>query len=183
MQGSNAQTSLSPIQRQASLDIILQHSPFSTLQLLFAEFDAIESTGTRLVLWDLKRELLEFERYDIVMVRAPTPNWPHERSLRGFLEVLYYADQNTEPSLAKILVQGCPVEFRDWTSDLHHAGHYHYRPRNAEKDAAVISFGFRRPLKDIVRVFSSNPAKKSEEMEEKIWYNKNSLWFAISTPT
>jgi len=89
-------------QREESLGAILRSSPFRTEPDLLREFEALLATpagsGTKIFLWNVSEELNLRGNHDIC-VAAPPNAWPHETSLRSFLETLYYTDDDMPPAI------------------------------------------------------------------------------------
>ena len=166
---------LSPEQRAASLEAILQHSPFKSEAALVEIFHdmhehSVSSTGTRWVLWDLKRDELEpssSATYD-VLVRGKKALWPHQRSLRHFLEVLYYHDDALEKQGGQMTIElrKLPVKPRNWSTYLHDRHQGRYKPTKGSRtglEVANFAFGYSRSLPDAVALFSDMTAGKRKE--------------------
>lgn len=85
---------------------------------------------------------------------------PHERSLRKFLEILYYADSATAPPM-RMTLRGAAVEPRLWDQFLHEwpesMAEYSYRPVGlaGHECGAVMRFGCAVPLRELCAIFSS----------------------------
>lgn len=162
--------------RAASLKVILAHSPYSTEEQLIAEFRSIEAasatgTGTRWLMWDVDTHELELAKAaDDVLVKNKQELWPHQRSLRGFLEVLYYVDDELlrRGAMMSIRIKGTPVTPRNWTTFLHHAQTVRHRPHNATTALAQATtrFGFQKPLAEVARLFGARSAGKNKHGSE-----------------
>jgi len=142
-------------------DDILRSSPFRTEPDLLREFEALLATpagsGTKIFFWNVSEELNLRGNHDIC-VAAPPNAWPHETSLRSFLETLYYTDDDMPPAI-KMIVKGSEVKPRNWTRFLCEQGTYTYRPSGggmtaAPSPLATVCFGYQVPLGKLVEEFS-----------------------------
>lgn len=142
------------------------------------------SSGTRIVMYQVKlREYdLNSRAGDILVRTVPTSSWPHERSMRGFLEVLYYNDCDVRESM-KMFIKGVEVTPRNWTDYLHLRRDYSYRPQGgADGDGssaqATVSFGYQLPLADLVAAFQSrNGTVQNKDHKEKISHYKGVFYY------
>ena len=155
--------------------------------------------GTRLVLFECDPSQWQLERTDLRVVAtdelsAPRP--PHDASLRTYLEVLYYCDDNVSPPL-EIHLCTEPVRPRNWTTFLHHwpsgQAHYSYTPDSVRLErasnpsskvyGASVAFGTSEPLEDIWRVFAAKGSKPEvaerkrilEQLSGVFYYNHDRL--------
>lgn len=159
---------LSAAKRRKSLEIITAFSPFTSEADLLAEFDELGRCGTRLVLWGSLHEEHELTPDDKdIRVRGECA-WPHEHSLRSYLEILYYCDDVVKPPM-QIFICGKAVEPRNWSFMLWHRKEAkHYEPRvdaesnGGEKAVARLDLGYSVELEELVRVLqaTSHPRKK-----------------------
>ena len=147
---------LCPAARRKSLDTLIAFSPFSEADLL-AQFTALGMRGTRVILWgsvEHEHQVLA----DDLQLRGEY-EWAHERSLRSFLELLYYCDNRTTPSM-QVVLRGTRVVPRNWSAYLHHASEGKpYRPQQVdagsnggEKPLAEVTFGYAVPMGELVSV-------------------------------
>ena len=159
-------------QRARSLDIILAHSPFRSEEAILAEFTDLGASGTKWVLWDCKDELdlspphPSYDSAPDIRLFGKKPfSWPHEVSLRGYLEILYYYDDAIAKRLVPVMameIQGSRVAPRNWTAYLHAAGKASYRPStNGVASQAHMLFGYAKPFKDVVEEFQRRGIDKN----------------------
>ena len=80
--------------RLESLDCILRCKgcPYINAECLLAEFDTLGSpssggTGTRIVMWEIRKDVILSDMEDDILVVAPADAPPHEVSLRAYAEV------------------------------------------------------------------------------------------------
>ncbi|CAL8390326.1 unnamed protein product [Gadus morhua 'NCC'] len=134
-------------EHQASLRDILDHSPFNTEEELLTELRAIESscssTGTRIIIWNLRRTssgkpAIDFitDRYDI---RIPCDDLdssdPDSKySLRAYCSVLYM-----KPRM-QINIRGQKVKTQLISKSLALIAKYSYKPPHVKK--IPITFGY-----------------------------------------
>ena len=163
---------LKAAQRQASLAVILAHTPFRTESALLEQFRRISGAhGTRLLLLHCDNQVLDTAAAaDDVLVTHPASGGDrdgahpqqHEVSLRSFLEVLYYADSSTAPAM-QISLRGHLVPPRRWDMFLlewpEDTTEYTYKPTGLDSGAgeygASIRFGLRVPLRELHSIFTS----------------------------
>ena len=155
-------------QRHSSLSVILDNSPFKDEIELLAEFADLEERGTKWLLFDLRTEELKLlpDIQDVEMrgKAAASGSWPHEFSLRGFLEVLYYYDDEVaKREQMKLIIQGMPVIPRNWHTWLHHRGSASYRPQGGlPSSTAKMFFGYAQPLEKLIAAFEDRKAHKNQ---------------------
>ena len=170
---------LKAAQRQASLAVILAHTPFRTESALLEQFRRIPGAhGTRLLLLHCDNQVLDTAvAADDVVVTHPASGGDrdgahpqqHEVSLRSFLEVLYYADSSTAPPM-QISLRGHLVPPRRWDMFLlewpEDTTEYTYKPAGLDSGAgeygASIRFGLRVPLRELHSVFTSKHVRGSD---------------------
>ena len=159
----------SQLQRQSSLSVILSNSPFKSEAELLAEFVDLGEQGTKWFLFDLRAEELELqpESHDVGMrgKAAASGCWAHEYSLRGFLEILYYYDnEEAKREQMKMTVLEMPVMARNWTTFLHNSGTLMtYRPQGGLPTSnAKMSFGYAKPLKEVIAAFEDRGSNKNK---------------------
>jgi hypothetical protein len=170
---------LKAAQRQASLAVILAHTPFRTESALLEQFRRIPGAhGTRLLLLHCDNQVLDTAvAADDVVVTHPASGGDrdgahpqqHEVSLRSFLEVLYYADSSTAPPM-QISLRGHLVPPRRWDMFLlewpEDTTEYTYKPAGLDSSAgeygASIRFGLRVPLRELHSVFTSKHVRGSD---------------------
>uniref|UniRef100_A0A8C8BFK8 MORC family CW-type zinc finger 3 n=1 Tax=Otus sunia TaxID=257818 RepID=A0A8C8BFK8_9STRI len=158
-------TSDDPTESKNSLKAILTHSLFSTEEKLLAELDAIiAKKGTRIIIWNLRRdknEKTEFDfdkdKYDI---RIPedldeTGKRGYKKqerldqivpesdySLRAYCSILYL-----KPTM-QIILRGQKVKTQLVSKSLAFIEHDIYRPKFLNAKAVRITFGFNCRNKD-----------------------------------
>lgn len=148
-------------EHKASLQDILRYSPFKTEKELLTEISAIgpswsqSKTGTRIIIWNLRRTLedkLEFDfdadRYDI---RIPSDAYMEMNdisyipeslfSLRAYCSILYL-----KPRL-QIMIRGKKVKSELIAKSLAHSRKDHYKPTFFNKRVPII-FGYNPKSKD-----------------------------------
>ncbi|XP_030199230.1 MORC family CW-type zinc finger protein 3 isoform X8 [Gadus morhua] len=141
-------------EHQASLRDILDHSPFNTEEELLTELRAIESscssTGTRIIIWNLRRTssgkpAIDFitDRYDI---RIPCDDLdssdPDSKySLRAYCSVLYM-----KPRM-QINIRGQKVKTQLISKSLAHIAKDFYKPSYVKKRIPII-FGYNTKSKE-----------------------------------
>ena len=196
---TTADAPLSFAQREASLQAMLKHTPFNTAAELLTQFERIPGpTGTRLLLYECKTAQYDAdaETNDIRIVpegasgdgdgdgdgvgtEAYTP--PHQRSLRAYLEVLYYADTQTlgegrgRSVEMQISLRGERVPPRNWSAFLQHWPReqllYRYKPAGLDlvkgQYGSSTRFGTSRPLEELIDVLSLGQKGDSEERRAK----------------
>ena len=158
-------------QRRHSLDVILGNSPFKTEEALLAEFTDIAGegshpcAGTKWVLWDVPTDELELKpgQHDVLVRGKRAHPWPHECSLRAYLEVLYYYDNEVaKRSPMEMDIQGQIVMPRNWSNYLHNAGSSSYKPHGGLPNAqAKLSFGYAKPLEQVLAAFEERGSSKN----------------------
>lgn len=84
--------------------------------------------------------------------------WQHDRSLRSYAEILYYADDNTDSGM-DIEINSVPVEPRNWSEFLNLRGDYKYRPHSTGA-LAKMSFGYYVPLREVVHMMQDRTSNK-----------------------
>jgi hypothetical protein len=167
---TTADADLTHGQRCSSLKVLLKHTRFHTEAELLAQFDAISGrTGTRLVMYECHSSQFDIgaSSDDIKISRDGASDevvLPHDVSLRSYLEVLYYADTQTTPTML-VWLRGKPVPPRDWTDFLHHwpsmREPYTYNPaclRDESSDkasGAEVRFGTALDMGDLIALFSA----------------------------
>ena len=161
---------LSAAKRRTSLETITSYSPFTSEAALLAEFD--QGCGTRLVLWGSLEEEHELTRDDIRVREARRQEdacrWEHEYSLRAYLEILYYCDDQVRPTM-RIFIGGVEVKPRNWSTALKHrteAKPYYPQvdPTNngGEKAVAWLDLGYAEELREVVRVLKERQGGQAE---------------------
>ncbi|CAL8344746.1 unnamed protein product [Boreogadus saida] len=136
-------------EHRASLRDILDHSPFNTEEELLTELRAIESsgssTGTRIIIWNLRRTssgkpAIDFitDRYDI---RIPCDDLdssdPDSKySLRAYCSILYM-----KPSYCRSNIRGQKVKTQLISKSLAQSAKYFYQPPFV-KQKIPITFGY-----------------------------------------
>ncbi|CAL8268402.1 unnamed protein product [Lota lota] len=154
-------------EHRASLRDILDHSPFNTQEELLTELQAIESTGsstgTRIIVWNLRRTFarhMEFDfttdRYDIripsdVLESTTEPDQRPERSdssiresdlsLRAYCSILYL-----KPCM-QINIRGQKVETQLISGSLEYIKKCTYMPMFVN-EIIPITFGYNKMSKD-----------------------------------
>lgn len=170
--------SLSYDSRLASLKVINDHSPFLSEAQLLAEFDRMmddgAKTGTRVVMWNLSHEHNVHAEDDIGIRGLGTSAWAHQRSLRGYLELLYYCDDDHAPRM-RMCIKSVPVIPRNWSQFLYHKHTDLHRPRSEESSGSLserptvqITFGYQVRLEHLVAVFSDRKAGKKRQGSENL---------------
>ncbi|XP_037096439.1 MORC family CW-type zinc finger protein 3a isoform X3 [Syngnathus acus] len=153
-------------EQKASLQDILQYSPFKTETELLTEISAITSTcsttttGTRIIIWNLRRTstgALEFDfqtdRYDIQIPsdvyeelirpgeRIPSHIPPSVYSLRAYCSILYL-----KPRM-HIVIRGQKVKTQLIAKSLAKSKTDHYKPLSLTKRIPII-FGYNTKSED-----------------------------------
>ena len=170
--------SLSYDSRLASLKVITDHSPFLSEAQVLAEFDRMmddgAKTGTRVVMWSLSSEHNVHAEDDIGIRGLGSSAWAHQRSLRGYLELLYYCDDDHAPRM-RILIKDVPVTPRNWSQFLFHQHADVHRPRSEEASGSLserptvqITFGYQVRLEHLVAVFSDRKSGKKRQGSENL---------------
>ena len=82
--------------------------------------------------------------------------WPHEVSLRSYLEILYYCDDGVRPPM-RIFIGGVGVEPRNWSHMLQHRQeakayypHVDAQTNGGERAVARLDLGYAVPLQELV---------------------------------
>ncbi|CAL8369264.1 unnamed protein product [Arctogadus glacialis] len=132
-------------ENQASLRDILEHSPFNTEEELLTELHAIESsgssTGTKIIIWNLRRtsegnmELDFTTENDIRIICNDSGTSVPEihSSLRAYCSILYL-----RPSM-QINIRGQKVEDRPIYESLDYIDRsYSYKPKTLEEKIPII---------------------------------------------
>lgn len=124
--------------RCASLQLILKISPFQTEEELLGDFlrrmGRSGSRGTMLMMWGGLGEKYRVgvaAQKDILNRKAPDDAKRYDVSLRAFLSLLYYQD-DFERVPMRIQLMGKLVEYRNWSSFLHLAEKYTYKPQKVQ---------------------------------------------------
>ena len=169
--------------------------PYTSARELLAEFErkwprdelGRSGTGTRLVMWGLKKDIHVKKQQGDVIVDATPGASRHERSLRAYAEVLYLkVGTKVQPTMA-ITMRDSPVVPRDWQAYLVEMPNEFVLPKphaadvaaqfKAEKSGraaqasgrdatAMMTIGYARPMRDLMSLLSGT--KKDEaEVEEK----------------
>ncbi|KAJ3592360.1 hypothetical protein NHX12_007487 [Muraenolepis orangiensis] len=149
-------------EHRASLKDILQYSPFNTEEELLTELQAISSTGattgSRIIIWNLRRKELDFitDRYDIripsdaddsTAALSTTPNRStpadpnSDFSLRAYCRVLYL-----KPRM-QINIRGQKVKTELISKSLAYVNKDFYKP-SSERQNISITFGYNTKSKD-----------------------------------
>ena len=170
--------------RADSLHAILsaQNCPYADAANIIAEFETLGSdrsggTGTRLVMWEVREDVLLGSKHDITF-SEPAGGLPHETSLRAYAEVLYLKVGTTVQPTMQIFLGGRKVEPRDWEIHLLEASMEYVLPKPQAKDlekqlacvseeeaqktaraaVAVVRFGYTRPLREMYNILSARDA-------------------------
>ena len=130
---TTAEAPLTIAQREASLKAMLANTPFNSAAKLLKQFDLIAGpTGTRLVMYECKKAQYDAgaDALDLQIVCDGSNSEKyipkHQRSLRAYLEVLYFADAQTLREAKgrsvemQIVLRGERVPPRNWTTFLQH---------------------------------------------------------------
>ena len=130
---TTSEAPLTIAQREASLKAMLANTPFNSAAKLLKQFDLIAgATGTRLVMYECKKAQYDAgaDALDLQIVCDDSNSEKyipkHQRSLRAYLEVLYYADAQTLREAQgrsvemQIVLRGERVPPRNWTTFLQH---------------------------------------------------------------
>ena len=157
--------------RRKSLATLLAYSPFEEPDV-WAFFNAMGLSGTCVALWGSIEQEHELMADDLVL-KGSNYRWQHECSLRSMLEILYYSDDATKPSM-QIFIRGEAVVPRNWSTFLKHASTTKkYRPHTidpstngGERPLASITFGYQMPLREIIQVFQSNKQDATTKKEK-----------------
>ena len=178
MATSEAEAPLSLEARQASLALLTSFGPYRSEAALMAAFEALPTSGTAVVLWgDALDAKFRRDAADItVTAHAPSDSrkWGHDTSLREFLSVLYYVDDDHPPPLA-IHLMGRVVEPRNWSAYLHQAHATSYSPQGAS-DSVRIQFGHQVPLAELVAHIREKRAHKDTALQDYrgiFYYNRD----------
>jgi len=199
---TTADAPLSIAQREASLQAMLKHTPFNTVAKLLAQFERIPGpTGTRLLLYECKTAQYDADAdaNDIRIVRegasgdgdgdgdgavtAETYTYtpPHQRSLRAYLEVLYYSDTQSlrdgrgRSVEMQISLRGKRVPPRNWSAFLQHWPReqppYAYKPAGLDlvkgQYGSSTRFGTSRPLRELIGIFSSKSREQATRDQKR----------------
>ena len=188
--------------RRESLELMLRHSPFTTEAELLSEFDSLQAfgasaarvagqpaTGTRWVMWDINREFHLDQRGDAelpdIAIRDKYLEWPFKSSLRGFCEVLYYHDDAEERrgTAMTLAIDGDRVVPRNWSTYLFQRHTESLKPPGAltSLSTAKFSFGYSRPLKEVVGLFQDQSAGKNDHGAP--YYNVSNYNVRVTTST
>ncbi|CAL8390345.1 unnamed protein product [Gadus morhua 'NCC'] len=141
-------------EHQASLRDILEHSPFNTEEELLTELRAIESscssTGTRIIIWNLRRTssgkpAIDFitDRYDICIPCDDLDSSDPESkySLRAYCSILYM-----KPRM-QINIRGQKVKTQLISKSLAQSAKDFYKPPYVKKKIPII-FGYNTKSKE-----------------------------------
>ena len=133
-------------QREASLHFMLEAEgcPYANASALLSEFDRAwdeGATGTRLVMWGIKKDIklkCPHAPGDIlVQVSRPEMALSHDRSLRAFCEVLYLKNGDKDVPSMDIDLRDRPIEYRDWETYLHEMPSNHTLPKPSSADVSA----------------------------------------------
>ena len=180
---------LTQSQREASVHFMLEAAdcPYASAEQLLQEFDrkwpgsSHGATGTRLVMWGLKKDIHVKQRGDI-LVDAPPGAASHQRSLRAYAEVLYLkVGTKVQPSMS-IDLRDSAVTPRDWQEYLVEMRQEYALPKPHSSEVAAqfkaesgnapaqtmsreamanMTIGYARPRRDIISVHS--PRKSADD--------------------
>ena len=154
---------LSAAKRRKSLETIT-----TSEASLLAEFDEIGNRGTRLVLWGSLEEEHKLTPDDI-RLRGDQATWPHEHSLRRYLEILDYCDDEVKPPM-QIFISGIAVEPCNWSLLLQHRQeatpyypHVDAQSNGGERAVARLDLGYKVELQELALELrgKGSPARKS----------------------
>ena len=159
--------------RHASLQVILEFSPYATEAALLDVFASMPRHGTRLVMWDLaKCYKSDAAAHDVLNAKAPPDSHPHETSLRSLMEVIYYSDDERPPPMA-LWLMGTPVAPRNWSAYLHLSRRYSL-PRTVS--SSFVEFGYRVPLPELIDNFRCRSHSKDTTLQSYsgvFYYNRD----------
>ena len=175
-QGADAPLGLDA--RRASLQVILEFSPYPTEAALLEVFAGMPPHGTRLVMWDLAKGIYRPDEaaHDVINAKAPPDSHPHETSLRALMEVIYYCDDELPPPMA-LWLMGTQVVPRNWSAYLHLSRRYSLSkslPRAAS--SSFVEFGYRVPLPVLIDNFRSRSHTKDASLQSYsgvFYYNRD----------
>ena len=164
--------------RRASLQVILEFSPYPTEAALLEVFAGMPPHGTRLVMWDLAKGIYRPDEaaHDVINAKAPPDSHPHETSLRALMEVIYYCDDELPPPMA-LWLMGTQVVPRNWSAYLHLSRRYSLSkslPRAAS--SSFVEFGYRVPLPVLIDNFRSRSHTKDASLQSYsgvFYYNRD----------
>ena len=170
-------TPFSTQQRHQSLDVILQYSHFESEAALLAEFTDLGESGTKWLCWNVRTDELDLKVPCEGRMKQPPadirlfgkkPFGPkHESSLRAYLEVLYYYDNEiAQRPVMTMELQGKPIVPRNWSTYLHQQSSASYKPQGAPIAVAKMAFGYALPLPDVVTIFEDKNSSKSRPGSE-----------------
>ena len=180
LETTSADAPLTLAAREASLRVMLSRTPFKTQKDLLDLFQLLEerSSGTVLVLWDLQPEFeIRYRERDVVLraerqpnggtgPTAQEPRWEHDKSLRSFLSVLYYTDDNIKEKMA-IELFGKVVQPRNWSTDLWSAVSYkHRKAKRGVSQPFTLRLGYRKPFSEVYASFRDGTAGKDKTLQE-----------------
>ena len=100
------------------------------------------------------------DSFDILYRPAAKHAWPHERSLRSFLEILYYVDRHNKAGM-QLKINGRQVTPRNWSKFLHLQAAYEYRPHQQGASASV-TFGYARRFDEVIEMLQDRKSGKNQ---------------------
>ena len=178
LEGVSADAPLAAHARHASLRLMTSFGPFRTEEALMGEFERMPLIGTRIILWGVALDdsyCRDRTAADVLNRHARRDAWPHERSLRSFLSILYYVDDVEAPPM-QVWLMGRQVEPRNWSSYLYTQGLDKYKPHQFSGDATQIRFGHTVPLVELRDNFRSRSGKKDPNLQAYrgvFYYNRD----------
>ena len=166
IEARSADAPLTAEARRASLSLMTSFGPFRSEHDLLREFDNMPLIGTRIILWGAPLDTnycRDGVNADVLNVRAPPDALAHARSLRGFLSILYYTDDEL-PAPMEIWLMGKKVTPRNWSSFLYTQGTDKYKPHDHSGEPAQLRFGHTVPLMELRDNFKLRVGNKEKDL-------------------